>query len=107
MARNLKEPEPNRLIGPAGLSRGAGGLLVAFSFLRWPVTALLVAPGFGFADYRWILIPAVQGGAEAMFWIGVWLVGLGPLRAALARTAGMWRVGASFPRSIRVTRPAS
>jgi hypothetical protein len=107
MARNLEEPETIRPIGPAGLSRGVGVLLIAFSFLRWPATALLVAPGFGLADYRWLLIPVVQVGAEAMFWTGVWLLGRGPLCAALARIAALWRGRTSFLRSIRVTRPAS
>jgi hypothetical protein len=107
MARNWKEPESNRLLGPAGLSRAIGAMLIAVSFLRWPATAMLVAPGFGLAEYRWLLIPAVQAGAEAMFWIGVWLVGRGPLRAALARISGKWRAGAGPARSIRVSRPAS
>lgn len=102
MTRNWKEPESNRLPGPAGLSRGVGGLLIALSFLRWPATAMLVSPAWGLADYRWLLIPAVQAVAEAMFWIGVWLVGRGPMRAALARISGKWHVGATLARSIRI-----
>lgn len=102
MARNRKEPETNGQLEAAGLSRGVGGLLIVLSFLRWPATAMLASPAWGLADYRWLLIPAVQAGAEAMFWIGVWLVGRGPLRAALARISRKWRIRAALARSIRM-----
>lgn len=107
MTREFEEPETIRHPEPAGLSRGVGGLLIALSFLRWPATAALVLPALGLADYRWLLIPVVQVGAEAMFWIGVWLVGRGALRAVLARISRRWRAGATFARSIRLQRPAS
>jgi len=106
MAHTWQEPESYRHLEPAGHSRGIGWMLIALSFLRWPATAMLVSPAWGLPDYRWLLIPAVQAGAEAMFWIGVWLVGRGPLRAALARISGKWRVGAIFARSIRISWPA-
>ena len=102
MTREFEEPETNRHPEPAGLSRGLGGLLILVSFVRWPATAILASPAWGLADYRWLLIPAVQAGAEAMFWIGIWLVGRGPLRAALARISEKWRNGATRARSIRI-----
>ncbi|HSD60886.1 MAG TPA: hypothetical protein VLC55_08535, partial [Burkholderiales bacterium] len=49
--------------------------------------AMLVAPAWGSPASQWALILAVQTSAEAMFWIGVWLVGRESLRAALPRVA--------------------
>jgi hypothetical protein len=63
-------------------------VVIALSLLRWPLTALLVSPAWGFPGNQWVLILAVQASAEAMFWSGVWLIGREPLRAALARVAG-------------------
>ena len=71
----------------AGPARAIGATVIALSLLRWPVTAMLVSPGWGSLASQWALILAVQTSAEAMFWIGVWLIGRESLRAALARVA--------------------
>jgi len=48
---------------------------------------MLASPAWGPPASQWVLILAVQTSAEAMFWIGVWLMGRESLRAALARVA--------------------
>jgi hypothetical protein len=100
MPGDTTESGANQLLSAAGRSRVVDLGLIALSLLRWPATALLLAPGFELAEYRWVLIPAVQAGAEAMFWLGVRLVG--PLGAALARIAGRWRVRATPERTLRI-----
>lgn len=86
-------------------AQAMGAVLIGSSLARWPATAWLLSPGWELADGRWFLILAVQGGAEAIFWFGVWLLGGKPLRDALARVCATRPVRAILARLSRRARP--
>jgi hypothetical protein len=102
MPRKMKELWLYRYLRFSDPSRAMGAALIALSLLRWPVTAMLASAHWELPVSPWVLIPVVQGCAEAMFWVGVWLVGRKPLRAAMARFAAMWPVSAILARMLRV-----
>lgn len=104
MEHNNKEPGPGIFFLAANTARAVGAALIGLSLLRWPATALLVSPAWELLDGRWAVILAVQTGAEAMFWIGVWLVGRQPLRQALARVSETRPVCAILARTSRLAR---
>ena len=89
--------------GRAGFVGAMGVTLIALSLLRWPATAMLLSPASG-PDTPWGALLAVQGGAEAIFWVGVWLVGRNYLGGLLARVSGSWPVQAIFARGGRAAR---
>ena len=104
MHPNVTAPGWSEHLRLATTSQGIGAALIALSLLRWPATAVLVSPAWGLPDSAWVLILAVQTGAEAIFWVGVWLVGRSPLRRALASIAETWPVRTILSRTARVAR---
>lgn len=104
MQRNVTGPGWSDYLRLATPSQGMGAALIALSLLRWPVTAMLASSAWKLPVSQWILISVVQACAEAMFWIGVWLVGRKPLRAALMRLAETWPVLATLDRTRRLPR---
>jgi hypothetical protein len=98
----MKQLWTYRYLWPSDPSRALGAALIVLSLLRWPITAMLASAHWELPVSPWFLIPVVQGFAEAMFWVGVWLVGRRPLRAAMARLSGTWPVSAILARIVRV-----
>lgn len=101
MQSHTTEAQSGQLRGRAGLAAAIGAVLIALSLLRWPATAMLVSPASGLPATPWGMLVALQVGAEAMFWVGVWLAGRNALGPVLARVAGTWPVQAIFARGAR------
>jgi hypothetical protein len=105
MPRHIQEAESNRHPGLSDPARAIGATLIVLSLLRWPLTAIVASSASKLPISPWIIIPAMQASAEAMFWVGVYMVGRKPLRAALARLAGTRPVRILLARRLSLSHP--